>query len=189
MLTNKNSKLTKKAMWIVAVVLIATSAMAQSARVQRQVVVSIPDRKMVLVEDGRVLKTYSVAVGAAISPSPEGQFEIVNRVVKPTYYHSGTVIEAGPRNPLGTRWIGLSQKGYGIHGTNIPGSIGKAASHGCIRMAKADLEELFEMVRPGDTVEIRSDLNDELAQLFGHSPATLVADRQTSTAQGAGGGQ
>src|SRR3954470_17781322 len=164
MLTNKNSKLTKEAMWIVALVLIATSAMAQSARVPRLIVVSIADRKLVLVEEGRVLKTYSVAVGASVSPSPEGQFEIVNRVVKPTYYHSGTVIEAGPENPLGTRWIGLSQKGYGIHGTNIPSSIGKAASHGCIRMAKADLEEIFEMVRPGDTVQIRSELAEQTAK-------------------------
>ena len=189
MLNNKSSKLTKKAMWIAAVVLIATSAMAQSARVQRQVVVSIPDRKLVLVEDGRVLKTYSVAVGAAVSPSPEGEFEIVNRVVKPTYYHSGTVIEAGPQNPLGSRWIGLSQKGYGIHGTNVPSSIGKAASHGCIRMAKSDLEELFEMVRPGDTVEIRSEFNDDMAQMFGHKSTTLVADTQASVVPAAGGGQ
>lgn len=189
MLTNKNSKLTKKVLWIATIVLIATSAMAQSARVPRQVVVSIPDRKLVLVEEGRVLKTYPVAVGAAVSPSPEGQFEVVNRVVKPTYYHSGTVIEAGPQNPLGTRWIGLSQKGYGIHGTNVPSSIGKAASHGCIRMAKADLEEFFEMVRPGDTVEIRSELDNQTAQFFGHAPSTLVADTQTSTAATIGSGQ
>jgi L,D-transpeptidase ErfK/SrfK len=189
MLTNKNSKVTPKAMWIAMIVLVATSTMAQSVRVPRQVVVSIPDRKLVLVEDGRVLKTYSVAVGAPVSPSPEGQFEILNRVVKPTYYHSGTVIEAGPDNPLGTRWIGLSQKGYGIHGTNVPRSIGKAASHGCIRMAKADLEEIFEMVRPGDTVEIRSELDDQMAQLFGHKQTTVVADTQTATASSASGGQ
>jgi lipoprotein-anchoring transpeptidase ErfK/SrfK len=189
MLTNKNSKLTKKAIWIAAVVLIATSAMAQSVRVPRQIVVSIPDRKLVLVEDGRILKTYSVAVGAPVSPSPEGQFAIVNRIVKPTYYHSGTVIEAGPENPLGTRWIGLSQKGYGIHGTNVPKSIGKAASHGCIRMAQADLEEIFEMVRPGDTVEIRSELDDQIAQMFGHKQTTLVADTQTTAAAAVGGGQ
>jgi L,D-transpeptidase ErfK/SrfK len=189
MLTNNNSNPTKKAMWIVASVLIATSAMAQSVRVPRQIVVSIADRKLVLVEEGRVLKTYAVAVGAEVSPSPEGQFDIVNRVVKPTYYHSGTVIEAGPQNPLGTRWIGLSQKGYGIHGTNVPSSIGKAASHGCIRMAKADLEEMFEMVRPGDTVQIRSELDDQTAQFFGHGQSTQVADTQTSAATTVGGGQ
>jgi lipoprotein-anchoring transpeptidase ErfK/SrfK len=50
--------------------------------------------------------------------------------------------------------MGLSAKGYGIHGTNAPKSIGKAASHGCIRMRKADLEELFELVSVGVVVEI-----------------------------------
>ena len=45
--------------------------------------------------------------------------------------------------------MGLSAKGYGIHGTNVPSSIGKAASHGCVRMRRQDLEELFEMVMVG----------------------------------------
>jgi hypothetical protein len=64
--------------------------------------------------------------------------------------------------------MGLSKLGYGIHGTNVPKSIGKAASHGCIRMAKADLEELFEMVQVGDTVELVGQRNQETAQLFGN---------------------
>ena len=64
------------------------------------------------------------------------------------------VIPPGKANPLGTRWIGLSRKGYGIHGTNNPRSIGRRASHGCIRMRNRDVEELFEMVAVGDRVEI-----------------------------------
>jgi hypothetical protein len=72
--------------------------------------------------------------------------------------------------------MGLSQKGYGIHGTNAPKSIGKAASHGCIRMAKADLEELFELVRVGDTVEIRGEADTQAAEIFGAT--TLVAQAQ-----------
>ncbi len=63
--------------------------------------------------------------------------------------------------------MGLSIKGYGIHGTNEPKSIGKAASHGCIRMARKDLEEIYEMVAVGDTVELIGQRNDETAQLFG----------------------
>jgi hypothetical protein len=50
--------------------------------------------------------------------------------------------------------MGLSRRGYGIHGTNAPESIGHAASHGCIRMRTRDAEELFELVRAGDSVEI-----------------------------------
>jgi hypothetical protein len=67
--------------------------------------------------------------------------------------------------------MGLSKRGYGIHGTNEPNSIGKAASHGCIRMAKADLEEFFDLVAEGDTVELVGRRNEETAQLFGDGKA------------------
>ena len=70
----------------------------------------------------------------------------------------------GKSNPLGTRWMGLSAKGYGIHGTNVPSSIGKSASHGCIRMRQSDLEELFEMVDIGVAVELRGEPQPMLAQ-------------------------
>ena len=63
--------------------------------------------------------------------------------------------------------MGLSVKGYGIHGTNEPKSIGKSASHGCIRMAQKDLEEMYELVGVGDTVELVGQRNEETAQLFG----------------------
>jgi lipoprotein-anchoring transpeptidase ErfK/SrfK len=163
----------KTAAVLVAVLaMFAGSAMAQSTKistakaVERRIVVSIQDRKLVLLEDGVVRKVYPVAVGANVSPSPEGSFQVVNRLTNPTYYHKGKVVGPGAQNPLGTRWMGLSEKGYGIHGTNAPKSIGKAASHGCIRMAKADLEQLFEMVRVGDEVEIRTELDETTAQML-----------------------
>ncbi len=157
-----------RAKWMAMALLLATTAMAQTTPRQhkRVVVVSIPDRKLALLEGDSVVKVYPVAVGARRTPSPAGEFKVVNRLVRPTYYHSGTVITPGPRNPLGTRWIGLSEKGYGIHGTNAPKSIGKAASHGCIRMSKADLEELFGLVQVGDAVEIRSEADSQTAALF-----------------------
>ena len=98
------------------------------------------------------------------------------RVVDPTYYHEGKVIAPGPRNPLGDRWMGLDRKGYGIHGTNAPQSIGKSASHGCIRMAKRDLEELFSMVKVGDEVEIRSERDTQTAAIFGGDSPAQAAD-------------
>ena len=84
----------------------------------RQIVVSIPDRKLALVENGRVVKIYSVAVGRRMTPSPTGTFFIANRVKNPTYYRPGVVIPPGKRDPVGTRWMGLSKRGYGIHGTD-----------------------------------------------------------------------
>ena len=65
-------------------------------------------------------------------------------------------------------------KGYGIHGTNAPGSIGKAASHGCIRMRNRDVEELFAMVGVGVTVEL---LAEEFPQTFSTDPAGNAARR------------
>ena len=96
------------------------------------------------------------------------------------------MIPPGPGNPVGTRWIGLDKKGYGIHGTNAPHSIGKAASHGCIRMRQHDLEELFATVRGGDQVEIIGERNEETATIFGGAPVTpgvTPAPAQTTTAQ------
>lgn len=61
-------------------------------------------------------------------------------------------VAPGKDNPWAPAWLGLSAAGYGIHGTNRPDSIGRAASHGCIRMRNADVEELFELVKLGVTV-------------------------------------
>ncbi|MGO9084598.1 MAG: L,D-transpeptidase [Candidatus Sulfotelmatobacter sp.] len=140
----------------------AQTASTQTAKVgrdlaKRVVLVSVPDRKLAVLEDGTVLAQFPIAVGAAASPSPTGEFQIINRVSNPTYYRPGTVIPTGKDNPVGTRWLGLSQKGYGIHGTNAPRSIGQAASHGCIRLRNRDMERLFTMLRVGDVVKIRGE--------------------------------
>lgn len=141
---------------------------------QRRIVISLPDRKLALLEDGRVVKVYPIAVGAPQSPSPTGTFQIVNRLTDPTYYSPGLVIPPGKANPLGTRWMGFSAKRFGIHGTNEPQSIGRDASHGCIRMRNRDVEELFELIRVGDTVEVIGERSVELAALLG-APATPAA--------------
>ncbi len=156
-----------------------------AAPVKRVIVVSLEDRKLALVEDGQVKKVYPVAVGKPTTPSPEGTFRIARRVANPTYSHNGKVVLPGPGNPVGTRWMGLSAKGYGIHGTNEPRSIGKAASHGCIRMAKADLEELYTLVEVGDTVELIGERNEETAQVFGDGPVQVAAPQPVLTAQSA----
>ena len=99
-------------------VVIAMSSMAYaqaqiaSETKHREVIVSLADRQLALMEEGHVLRMFAVAVGAAVSPSPEGDFQIVNRVENPTYYHPGKVIASGAQNPLGTRWMGLSKAGF-----------------------------------------------------------------------------
>lgn len=179
-----------------AMAVLAGEAVAQSAvnpqqpvvataTAKRVIVVSLEDHKLALVEDGQVKKVYPVAVGKPSTPSPVGTFTIERRVMNPTYHHDGRTVLPGPGNPVGTRWMGLSIRGYGIHGTNEPKSIGKAASHGCIRMAKTDLEELYGMVKVGDTVELVGQRDEETAELFGdgQKPATATVMQPVLTAQ------
>lgn len=156
----------------------STEGFAQEAT--RRLVVSIPDRKIALLEDGRVVKVYAIAVGKRTTPSPTGSFHIASRVQRPTYYHAGKVVGPGPRNPVGTRWMGLGYQGYGIHGTNVPSSIGKAASHGCIRMRNQDVEELFELVKVGDPVELVTRVDGELTKIFGESEQRHDAPNQAA---------
>jgi L,D-transpeptidase ErfK/SrfK len=163
----------------------AAEALAQdkAGRPARRIVVSVPDRKLAVLEDDRVVKIYPTAVGAAVSPSPEGSFTIVNHIADPTWYTKGRIVPPGKANPLGTRWLGLSKKGYGIHGTNAPASIGHNASHGCIRMRNHDVEELFEMVAVGDAVEFHHDRTPDTERIFG--AVTLVAHSDTQAGSGA----
>src|SRR5260370_41712605 len=166
----------RTAEWMVAVVVlaIASPCLAQSenasklpARARRVVLVSIADRRLAVIEDGNVLAYFPVAVGAETSPSPAGEFEIVSRVANQSYYHGGVVMAASENSPVGTRWIGLNLKGYGIHGTNAPRSIGRAASHGCIRLRNRDVERLYGMLRVVDFVAIRGGIGEEGADVFG----------------------
>lgn len=145
---------------------VVTFGTAELLAADRRLIISIPDRKMVLLEDGKVKRVYDIAVGATATPTPTGQFAIKNRIENPNWLGPKGIVPPGPSNPLGTRWMGLGYRGYGIHGTNAPKSIGKAASHGCIRMRIRDVEELFNLVEAGDPVEILRDLPIEVAQFF-----------------------
>lgn len=170
--------------WL-TIVLVGSALHAQAQSTSRQIIVSIPDRKLAVLENGSVIRKFEIAVGASISPTPTGEFVVVNRLSNPTYYHPGVVIPPGPDNPIGTRWLGLNRKGFGIHGTNAPASVGTSASHGCIRLRNRDMEKLFALLQVGDTVEIRDQRDSQLAQIFGSHDYSIVAQTQTiSTAAG-----
>jgi len=180
-LRRSNNPILKSALIALAITLSGASAYPQNfgkpaaeskPHSERRIVVSIPDRKLALIENNRVVKIYDVAVGAAVSPSPRGEFQITRRLENPTYYKPGVMIGPGAGNPLGTRWVGLNVKGFGIHGTNRPDSIGHNASHGCIRLRNRDIEELFARVKVGDRVFLIAEHTDEVAQIFGPAPAS-----------------
>jgi lipoprotein-anchoring transpeptidase ErfK/SrfK len=106
-------------------------------------------------------RVFGVATGQAVYPTPLGRFQIVVKWENPWWYppsspwaQGAKPIPPGPGNPLGTRWMGLSAPGVGIHGTPDPASIGYSASHGCIRMFIPQAEWLFNHVEIGTPVYI-----------------------------------
>ena len=115
-----------------------------------------------LFDGAHLVRTFRVATGQAIYPTPLGRFTIVVRWMNPWWYPPTNDAWArglkptppGPGNPLGTRWMGLSAPGVGIHGTNEDSSIGYSESHGCIRMHVPDSEWLFDHVEVGTPVYI-----------------------------------
>jgi L,D-transpeptidase ErfK/SrfK len=104
--------------------------------------VSVGSKTLSLSQYGRIIKTYPIATGKILTTTPLGEYVIVNR-------------EPNPGGPFGAMWLSLSKKGYGIHGTNDPSSIGKAVSRGCIRMFNQDVLELARTVPNGTRVIIR----------------------------------
>ncbi|WP_199247561.1 L,D-transpeptidase [[Phormidium] sp. ETS-05] len=106
-------------------------------------------------------KIYPVAIGKSGWETPTGNFQITQMVRNPVWINPLTdeVIPSGDlANPLGSYWIGFWTEGwiwYGFHGTNEPESIGKAITHGCLRMYNKDVEELFSQVSLGTVVTIR----------------------------------
>lgn len=128
-----------------------------------KLVLSLSQRKIFFYRNGALVKTYPCAVGKAGFSTPKGHWKVVGKRRNPAWYNPGSgwssgmpaVIPPGPGNPLGTRAIELNAPAIRIHGTPNPGSVGTAASHGCIRMYRNDVEELFEEVTIGVPVDIQ----------------------------------
>ena len=123
-------------------------------------------RKLVraLGADGKLIAVYPASIGSEEKPAPSGTLKVVRVAKGPTYTYdpdfkfrgvkadSKLHIAAGPNNPVGSVWIALNEKTYGIHGTADPEKVGKVASHGCVRMTNWDALALAAMVRKGTPV-------------------------------------
>jgi lipoprotein-anchoring transpeptidase ErfK/SrfK len=126
------------------------------------VVIRRDSKQLYLYDGARFVRRFPVATGQAIYPTPIGDFHVITMWRNPWWYPPDSdwakgekPIPPGPGNPLGTRWMGISSPGVGMHGTPDPASIGYSASHGCIRMFIPDAEWLFNHVRIGTPVFIR----------------------------------
>jgi Uncharacterized protein conserved in bacteria len=127
------------------------------------IVIRRGSNRLYLYNGERFQKRLPVATGQSAYPTPLGHFQIVVKWANPWWYPPNSPwaqgekpVPPGPGNPLGTRWMGLSAPGVGIHGTPNSGSIGYSLSHGCIRMYISDAEWLFTHVRVGTQVFIVS---------------------------------
>lgn len=127
------------------------------------ILVRVAENKLYHYDNGALSKTYTVATGTTRYPTPKGKFSVLLKRRNPTWVNPDpggwgkslpAKIGPGPRNPLGTRAMNLSSPGIRIHGTSNVASLGTPASHGCIRMAMADVEELFDKVDQGTPVAI-----------------------------------
>jgi len=138
-----------------------TGPMVLSA-LRGRIIIDQSECKLYFYLNGKLKKIYPVAVGQPAWPTPNGTFYVSWMVKNPTWippdspWAQGAVpIPPGPGNPVGTRWIGTSAPGVGMHGTPDDASVGSHASHGCIRMHMWDVEELYEWVTVGMPVIIR----------------------------------
>jgi lipoprotein-anchoring transpeptidase ErfK/SrfK len=125
------------------------------------VVIRRSSKRLYLYQGARLRRTFGVATGAPSYPTPLGRYDVVVKARHPWWYPPDSdwaeglePVAPGPGNPLGTRWMGLSAPGVGIHGTPDSASIGYSASHGCIRMLISEAEWLFERIEVGTPVYI-----------------------------------
>ena len=117
---------------------------------------------LILSDKERLVKVYKIGIGRQ-DRTPTGTFVIDLKEYEPDWWQPGRLVKFGdPDNVLGTRWMSLSPiegtnpalRGYGIHGTWQPESIGHAASQGCVRMVNGQVEELYDIVPTGTRVVI-----------------------------------
>src|SRR5579883_547062 len=134
---------------------VPTDTDSQAVRLE----IHLSRRQVVMYRGDVPVKSYAIAIGRPGWETPVGKYEVRQMIKNPTWVHpleKGVVIPGGdPENPLGRYWIGFWTDGknwIGFHGTPTPRSVGRASSHGCIRMYNKDVEELFKAVTIGTVV-------------------------------------
>jgi lipoprotein-anchoring transpeptidase ErfK/SrfK len=157
----------------------AVAALAQTAGSaapgSRELVLDRRQRHVRVLEGGRELRRFPVAVGRPGWETPVGRFAVIELVRNPVWEHpaTGQKVPPGPHNPLGSRWIGFhrdcqGRRGFngrdylvvegcvsaGFHGTPNRETVGQAVSHGCVRLFDEHAQELFELVRIGTPVTV-----------------------------------
>lgn len=138
------------------------------AELNHGLVINLPELLMYHFENGAYQRCYSLALGKPTWQTPTGRYKIEDKRTNPTWQVPTSIQEEmeaeglevtekvppGPKNPLGSYYMGTSAWGIGIHATNHPGTIGFYASHGCIRMLPEEMAQLFPQIKVGTPVKI-----------------------------------
>jgi lipoprotein-anchoring transpeptidase ErfK/SrfK len=134
---------------------------------QYSIEVDIPEKILELKQNGKLVGSYPITPGSESLPAPKGEWFVKGFSWMPTFRWDEAMLHhdersgdfynlpSGPNNPVGILWMELSHKGSGIHGTDAPETIGRATSHGCIRLSNWDMLDLGQKVLPGVHVRIR----------------------------------
>ncbi len=139
---------------------------ANPAFATREIFINIRENFLEVREGDRLVAEFPITPGSKTLPAPQGVWKILGIAILPWFRHDEGVlnhgvrtsdfynIPPGPNNPVGILWMGLNKPGIGIHGTNNPETIGRAGSHGCIRMANWDAARIKDLVSVGNKVTI-----------------------------------
>jgi L,D-transpeptidase ErfK/SrfK len=127
-------------------------------------VLNVPEMRLYDFRAGPEPEIFAAAVGDALDPTPLGEFRIGEKRVNPTWTVPESIraekpelparVPPGPDNPLGSLWMTIGSSSYGIHGTNIRWSIGRMATHGCVRLYEDEMQRLFERTPSGTRLRI-----------------------------------
>lgn len=143
------------------------AAPSPSIAASRKVIVHLHEKMLDVREGDRLIAAFPITPGSSEHPAPAGEWRIVGSVPWPWYRYDEGVLKRGertetfynlppgPNNPVGIIWAGLNRSGIGIHGTPVPDTIGRAGSHGCIRLSNWDAAKFYTLVGKGTPVSIR----------------------------------
>jgi lipoprotein-anchoring transpeptidase ErfK/SrfK len=137
-----------------------TDQAATTKPLANRLVLKLRERRVYAYQGDKLLASFPVAIGKKGWETPKGSFQILQMVRNPIWQNpwNNKIVPAGPRNPLGERWIGFWTDGkntIGFHGTQGEHLIGRAVSHGCVRMRNKDIKKLFELVQLGTPVIVQ----------------------------------
>jgi lipoprotein-anchoring transpeptidase ErfK/SrfK len=141
-------------------------AQPNPAFANRKIFIDTKDRFLLIYDDKQLVAEFPITPGSSTLPAPMGLWKILGIATFPVFRHDEGVLQhgqkssvfynlpPGPNNPVGILWMGLNKPHVGIHGTNNPETIGRAASHGCIRTANWDAARVKELVTVNNAVSI-----------------------------------